>query len=64
MHEIIIATSIKMLKANAGMVTFVGMAARFVTSAIPIAIIPVINNGKFGPATKVSATVNGVRMHP
>ena len=53
-----------MLNANAGMVTFVGMAARFVTSAIPIATIPVINKKKLGPAIRVNATVNGVRMHP
>ena len=53
-----------MLSAKAGIVIFVGMAARLVTSAMPMATIPVINNGKFGPAKKVAITVIGVRMHP
>ena len=63
-QETIITKSIRILKTNAGIVTFVGMAARLVTRAIPIATIPVMNNGKLGPASSVMATVIGVRMHP
>ena len=44
---ITIAISIKIESAKAGIVIFVGNAARFVTSASAIAPIPVINNGKF-----------------
>lgn len=46
------------------MVTFVGMAARFVTNDIPIDTIASIKSGKLKPTRKTTITVMGVSMQP
>ncbi len=46
------------------MVTFVGMAARLVTRAIPMATIAVIKRAKLKPVKKVAMTVIGVKAQP
>ena len=46
---------------NAGIVTFVGKAARFVTSARPIAASAAIISEKLLPLNTTAITVNGVR---
>jgi hypothetical protein len=47
-----------------GRVTLVGMDARFVTRAIPIAMIAVINRGKLVPDNIMANKVIGVRTQP
>lgn len=49
---------------NAGIVIFVGSAARLVTSASAIAPIAVINSVKLCVVAITAITVNGVKKHP
>ncbi len=55
--EITILRSIIILNANTGIVYFVGMAARLVTSAIPMAINASINNVKLVPPKNTAIKV-------
>jgi len=59
-----IATSIRILKKNTGMVILVGIAARFVTSARDMAIMAVIKRNKFEPAKITADMVIGVSIQP
>ena len=61
---IMITRSINRLNINAGIVIFVGSAARLVTNAIPIATSAIINKTRLLPALTTANMVNGVNMHP
>jgi len=63
-HEITMARSIRILNTKTGMVIFVGRAARFVTSVIPIAAIASTNKYKLFPVNITAITVSGVRIQP
>ena len=54
-----IPMSIRILSVKAGIVIFVGNAARFVTSEIAMAKIANINNTRLLPAIVTAKTVNG-----
>jgi len=64
MHTIIIATSIATLRRNAGMVILVGIAARLVTTAKPIATSAEIYNARFVPESTTANNVIGVNAQP
>jgi hypothetical protein len=61
---ITINTSMRTLKKNTGTVTLVGIAARLVTRAIPMAMIAAINNTRFIPVNATAMTVKGVITQP
>lgn len=63
-HEITMARSIRILNTKTGMVIFVGRAARFVTSVIPIPAIASTNKYKLFPVNITTITVSGVRIQP
>ena len=63
-HTTMMAISRITLINNAGIVIFVGSAARLVTNAMPIDIRAIINNTKLLPALTTAKMVKGVRIHP
>ncbi len=64
MQEAIITKSITMLNRKAGMVYFVGIAARFVTSAVIIATMAMIQKNSRLPDNITANNVRGVRAQP
>ena len=63
-QAITIPRSIKMLNRKMGIVYLVGIAARFVTNVIDIAISASMNSTMFDPERTTAKTVRGVRIQP
>ena len=59
-----ITRSIKTLKKKTGIVIFVGSAAKFVISAIPIAAMAILQKTMLLPESIIANKVIGVRTHP
>ena len=63
-HETIKAISIITLKTNVGMVILVGIAARLVVKAIPMAVIAINQKIMLFPESTIANNAIGVSTHP